>query len=437
MVNNLPEAAVWTVETEPINWLTDQSVTTVANERRVVYAVIACTFFVGFGGGVIFPILPNLGVVLGISPFLVGVILSANRFSRLFANAPAGALVDRIGTRTPFVAGLFIEGVATLGYVVAVVAPAPEVWFLLARIFWGIGSALVFATAYTITADVSESGSRGTSMGIVRAGITFGFPAGLVLGGLVSDVYSVEAAFVLASAFALFAGVLAYWIVPETHSEAIDRRKGGVKPWEIDTSTPALTVGLVNFGVFFAYIGALFATLVVFLGELEIGVLGLDAQGTSGLLMAVTVLAGSVCMLGGGKLSDLYGYRVPIILVSLVVSGIGFVLLAGASSFAQLVVACLLIGGGQGGTGGPMMALLADLTPDQRMGRAMGTNNVLGDIGGGLGPLVTLPLGESIGFAPIYVACALIPLVAGLVLLAGIRAETGSLNPSLDVQPSD
>jgi MFS family permease len=403
----------------------------------VVYAVIACTFFVGFGGGVIFPILPNLGAVLGISSFLVGLILSANRFARLIANAPAGALVDRIGTRTPFVVGLFVEGIATLGYVVAVVAPAPEVWFLLARILWGVGSALVFATAYTITADVSESSSRGTSMGIVRAGITFGFPAGLVLGGLVSDIYGVEAAFVLAASFALFAGVLAYFIIPETHTGAIERRKGGVKPWEIDTSLPALTVGLVNFGVFFAYIGALFATLVVFLVELEIGVLGFDAQGTSGLLMAVTVLAGSACMLGGGKLSDLYGYRVPIVLVSLAVSGAGFLLLASASSIGQLIVACLLIGGGQGGTGGPMMALLADLTPDERMGRAMGTNNVLGDIGGGLGPLVTLPLVERVGFAPIYIACAVIPLIAGVVLLVGIRAETGSLNPSLELQVGD
>ena len=84
----------------------------------VLLAVIASTFFVGFGG-VVFPILPNLGAVLGISAFTVGVILSANRWVRLVANAPAGALVDRYGTRTPFVVGLFVEGVATLGYVVA------------------------------------------------------------------------------------------------------------------------------------------------------------------------------------------------------------------------------------------------------------------------------------------------------------------------------
>ena len=91
----------------------------------VLLAVIASTFFVGFGGGVVFPILPNLGAVLGISAFMVGVILSATRWVRLVANAPAGALVDRYGTRKPFVYGLFIEGIATLGYVVALMMPRP------------------------------------------------------------------------------------------------------------------------------------------------------------------------------------------------------------------------------------------------------------------------------------------------------------------------
>ena len=103
-------------------------------DRAIVAAVIASTFFVGFGGGVVFPIIPNRGAVLGISPFLVGLILSANRFTRLVANAPAGIAVDRAGTRTPFVLGLAVQGVATSGYIVAVDAGAPAAWFLAARI---------------------------------------------------------------------------------------------------------------------------------------------------------------------------------------------------------------------------------------------------------------------------------------------------------------
>ncbi|MFA9426859.1 MFS transporter [Natronorubrum sp. A-ect3] len=399
-----------------------------ASSNRIVLAVVASTFFVGFGGGVIFPILPNLGEVLGISAFMVGLILSANRFTRLVANAPAGVLIDRIGTRTPFIAGLAIEAVATFMYVVAIISPLPEFWFLIARILWGIGSALVFATAYTITADVSEADSRGTSMGIVRAGITFGFPAGLVLGGVVSDLWGNVEAFVLAAAFAGLASVIAYLIVPETH---VEDEQESVKPWDLETSVPALTIGLVNFGLYFAYIGVLFSTLVLLLGERSITVFGLDAQGSSGMLMAITVLSGSVFTLGGGALSDAVGARVPVMLVFLVTSCVGFAMLAFGSRFEVLVLACLLIGAGQGGVGGPLTALLADLTPEERIGRAMGTNNVLGDVGGGLGPLVSLPLIDVIGFEAIYAISAIVPMLAGIVLVAGIYAHTGRLSPTV------
>lgn len=397
--------------------------------QPVVAAVIVSTFFVGIGGGVVFPILPNLGAVLGISPFLVGVILSANRFTRIVANAPAGSLVDRIGTRTPFIAGLFIEGIATLGYVVALGAALPEAWFLAARILWGVGSALVFATAFTIAADVSERQSRGANMGVIRGGITLGFPAGLVLGGVVSDIYGVSTAFLLAAGVALLASLIAFRMVPETH---VDDQRPAVRPWELDTTRPTVTVGLVNFGLFFTYLGTLFATLVLFVGLHDISVWGYGPQGMSGLLMALTVIAASGFMLGGGAVSDRYDTRTPFLLAFLAVSFVGFVLLAVAESLVVLVIACLFIGAGQGGTSGPLMALLADLTPTERMGRAMGTNNVLGDLGGGLGPVVSLPLVNVIGFRMLYAACAVIPLLAGFFLLWSVQSQTGRIDPHVE-----
>ncbi len=393
-------------------------------------AVILSTFFVGFGGGVVFPILPNLGAVLGISPLLVGVILSANRFTRLFANAPAGALVDRIGTRKPFVVGMAVQGGATSGYVVAMLAPAPEAWFLVARVLWGVGSALVFATAYTIAADVSDGGSRGANMGLIRGGLLFGFPTGLVLGGVVSELAGIVVAFVVASAFAFLAGSVAYATVPETHVEG--ERERSVRPWDVNTGIPALTVGLVNFSVFFVYIGALFATLVVFLDYNGIGVFGFGPQGSSGIFMGITVVAAGVSTYVGGAVSDRRQSRVPTLLAFLVVTAAGFVLLAVADSVTSLAVACVCIGAGQGGTSGPLLALLADLVPDARMGRAVGTNNVLGDVGGGIGPIVTLPLVDVVGFQSIYVSCAVLPILAALVLLCGVRLETGRFVPSVE-----
>lgn len=83
------------------------------------------------------------------------------------------------------------------------------------------------------------------------------------------------------------------------------------------------------------------------------------------------------------------------------------------------------------------MALLAGPTPTDRMGRATGTNNVLGDLGGALGPMVTLPVVDTVGFAPVYVACAVVPLLAGVVQVAGVYSETGSVNPATEWQVGD
>jgi len=398
-----------------------------ARTRTVLAAVIASTFFVGFGGGVVFPILPNLGEVIGITPFVVGLILSANRFTRIVANTPAGAIIDRVGARTPLVVGMAIQSVATFGYVLAIDSAAPAVWFLGARVLWGAGSAFVFATAFTIAADVSDGRSRGLNMGVVRGGLLLGFPAGLVLGGVVSDLYSVRAAFAVATAFAVVATVIAYAVVPETH---LSERRSAVRPWEVDRSPETVVVGLVNFGLFFAFLGVDEQHERREQGAEDLLVWGLGPQATSGLLMAVTMLASSGFMLGGGRYSDLVGNRVPVLLVFLGVSFFGFALLALAGSLPTLLAACVLIGAGQGGTSGPLMALLADLTPTERMGRATATTNLFGDLGGGLGPLLSLPIVAAVGFEPVYVASAVIPVLAGFALVAGLYWQTGSVLPA-------
>jgi MFS family permease len=267
-------------------------------------------------------------------------------------------------------------------------------------------------------------------MGLIRGGVIFGFPTGLVVGGIVSETYGTVAAFVTATAFALFASLLAYLAVPETHVEGDARRS--VSPWDVDTSLPSVTVGLVNFTVLFAYIGVVFATLVLFLDANRLTVLGFDAQGSSGVFMAVTVVSAAIFMFLSGYASDRQGSRMPALLAFLLLTFFGLLLFAAAETVPTLVAACVLVGAGQGGTSGPLMALLADLTPDERMGRAVGTNNVFGDVGGGLGPMVSLPLVEAVGFWPVYAACAVLPVLAGAILVAGVYHETGELLPSVE-----
>lgn len=398
-----------------------------ASSRVVMASVISSTLLVGFGGGVVFPILPALGSILGISPLLVGFILSSNRFARLLANAPAGSLVDRYGARIPYILGLGIQTVATFGYVGGLHAPFPEASFFIARVFHGVGSALTFATSHTIAADISKSDSRGSSMGLIRGASIFGFPTGLLLGGVVSELSSNTTAFTLASVFAVFSTFLAYITVPETH--VTEGSKRAVKPWKIDTSLITTIIGFLNFASWFAYMGVLFASLVVFLENKSIMILGFDAQGSSGVFMSMTVVSAALFMFVGGSLSDANESRIPSIILFLLLLSGGFMLLSQADSIESLIPACLLIGTGMGGTLGPMMALLADLTPTERIGRASATVNVFSDIGGGLGPIIALPLIDRIGFQLVYGGAALLPVLGAVLLLVGMYRYAGRMFP--------
>ncbi|MFP4626919.1 MAG: MFS transporter, partial [Natronomonas sp.] len=67
--------------------------------RTIALAIIAGLVFGGVATGVAFPTLPLLDELLGISAVMLGLILSANRFSRLPLNAPAGNLIDNVGAR--------------------------------------------------------------------------------------------------------------------------------------------------------------------------------------------------------------------------------------------------------------------------------------------------------------------------------------------------
>lgn len=390
---------------------------------RAVLAVIVSTFFLGFGGGVVFPILPNLEAVLGLSPLVVGVVLSANRIVRLVANAPAGTVVDRVGTRTPFLAGVVLETAATFGYVVAVRAPAPAAWFVGARVLWGLGSAFVLATAYTIAADVSDDDSRGTNMSVVRGATSLGFPAGMALGGVVSELHGASTAFETAAGLSVVACVVTYRAIPETHASD---RSDDVGLRNLDFGLAALVAGGANFGLLFTYSGVVFATLVSFLETTAAATVAVGSQGTSGVLIGVSVLTGSVFAVVGGGVSDAVSRRVPVVVGCLGLVSVGLAVLATATTIPALVAAVALLGAGQGGVGGPLLSLLGDLTPDARMGRATGTYNAFGDLGATAGLLVSLPIAEAIGFVSLYRLAAVVPVISALVVVGGVYEIDGT-----------
>ncbi|MFB6354174.1 MAG: MFS transporter [Halobacteriales archaeon] len=396
---------------------------------RVVAGLIAGVFFGGLAGGVAFPTLPRLGVLLGISPVLVGLILSVNRFARLVMNTPAGAVIDAVGTRRPMVAGFAVQGAAPFGYALALYADrlpvtAAEV-FLAARVFWGLGSAFVFVGAFSTITHVTTPENRGRWTGYMRGGQSLGFPAGLVVGGLSADAFGYVAAFLAAGVAGLFSAVVAFWVIPDVSPDVGGRIGLRAVPGLVRRDPRVFTVGLVNFVVRFLFAGVLLSTVVLYAARHDIRIGSFSETGVSGIVMAVSVVFASATTLYVGRLSDRLDNRAVITVPALSVLGAGFLVLAVHPTLVGALAGVALVGVGVGGTNPPLLALLGDISPRDDVGKLGGVYNVFGDLGSTAGPLVALPVASSVGYVGEYGAAAgLVVLTAGLVAATLLRTPT-------------
>jgi len=363
-----------------------------------ILALSALVFAGGLGGGLVFPILPILGLQLGISAALIGLILSLNRMTRLAMNPLSGLLVDRIGARWPLMAGLGIETLATLAFWVGVHGTHPAAWFLAGRGLWGVGSSLLMVGALTAALMISPVERRGRSTARVRMALGLGMPGGLVLGGLVTAHYSPGAAFLTASAITLVGMLLAWRFAPSGKGE-----RPAEEDAALDVSVPTRTVlrelladrrlwgvWAFNFLMFFTVQGVILATLALLVRERGIDLVGWGVEGTSGLLMAAMMLASVATSWIVGRRIDRSGRNTASLLLGVLLLMAGYVGLALGAGAVVVGASLLLVGVAMGTINIPLMMLMGHWVAPERYGRAIGIYQLLGDLGGSLGPILGL-----------------------------------------------
>lgn len=404
----------------------------------VVAALVAGVFFGGVGGGVAFPTLPTLGAVLGIAPFVVGLILSANRFTRLLMNTPAGQILDRIGTRRPMILGFVVQGSAPFGYVLGLNADlipiSAGMVFLLSRAAWGIGSAFVFVGGFTTITHITTPANRGRWIGYMRGFQSLGFPTGLVVGGIVADAFGYAEAFAVAGVAGLFAALVAFLVLPNVDADVDEPTRLRDLPTLVRADDRLLAVGSVNFVIRFLYSGVLLSTVVLYTQENDIAFSFLSGVGVSGVVMAVSVVCLALTTLVIGRISDGAGNRALVTVPGLAVFGLGFVVLGLFPTVEGALIGIALAGFGVGGVGPPMMAYLGDISPEADVGKLGGVYNVFGDLGSTIGPLVALPLAARVPVAVEYLLCVAFVVMTVVMVAAVFVGDTGDpVEAPLDV----
>lgn len=397
---------------------------------RRSWGIAAIAFVGGVGGGAVFPILPVIGLELGISGFMVGLILSANRITRLGFNPVTGTLLDRFGARWPVAIGLVIEAIGTLMFSVGLFSEHPAAWFLAGRIVWGVGSSLLLVGALAAIMAIAPVERRGGMTARVRTSISLGIPAGLVIGGLVADQVSNNAAFVVATVLSGLGAFAAVFLLPTragakpaapTTAPSSERERGA---WRVLLAMPTLRIIFAaNALLFLAVSGVLLATVAVLVDSRALYVFGMSAQGSSGLLMAVLMAARASAALATGRVLDRSARRTQLLLPAMALVALGFLALGLATNVAMAAFALLVIGAGSGGLTIPMITLLGDVSPRHLHGRALSIYQWSSDFGGALGPAIGLELGRYMGYGWTYGAVGLAVLGMSLPLMRLAQQE--------------
>lgn len=397
----------------------------------VAGSLVGGVFVGGVAGGVAFPTLPLLGSLLGITPLMVGVILSVNRGTRLLMNTPAGSLLDRLGTRRPMIAGFAVMAAAPFGYAVGMepglVPVSPATVFVVSRVAWGVGSAFVFVGAFATITHVTTPDNRGRWTGYMRGGQSLGFPTGLVVGGLAADALGIQEAFLLAGAAGVVSTLVAVVVLPDVAPEV--QQTAGLRaiPGIVRADPRVLVIGTVNTVVRFLFAGVLLSTVVLYAQRSGISIGALSETGVSGVVMAISVVCSSAATVVVSRYSDRLDNRAAVTLPSLGALGVGFLVLAAVPTLAGTVGGVALVGFGVGGTNPPLLAYLGDISPADDVGKLGGVYNVFGDFGSTLGPVVALPLASVLGFDGEYLLCAALVALTGVLVGATLLTDDGEV----------
>lgn len=167
------------------------------------------------GVGIVVPLLPVYARDIGAGGFYIGMIFGIFSLSRTAFIPYFGRTSDRRGRKPFILAGL-------LGY--AAVATAlyhtTNVPMLITiRFFQGIFSAMMMPVLQAYVGDITPDGREGFTMGIFNLATFVGLGLGPLFGGVISDHWSLQAAFACMGGLALCGFFLSWLGLPSTRRE--------------------------------------------------------------------------------------------------------------------------------------------------------------------------------------------------------------------------
>jgi MFS family permease len=156
----------------------------------------------------------NDGMIWGLFPILlISKGFTASELAQIIAIYPmvwglsqlfTGKLADRYAKKSLLFWGMFLQGLAILGFIWAQSFAA----FAMLSVFLGLGTAVVYPTFLAAIADNTHPSQRAQSIGVYRLWRDLGYAVGALLTGILADFWTINTAIFAIGSITIFSALV-------------------------------------------------------------------------------------------------------------------------------------------------------------------------------------------------------------------------------------
>jgi len=379
--------------------------------------LVSALVIVSLGFGLLSPLMPTFGEILGMSPAALGGAYSLFSFAFVFALPPAGLLADQVGRKRMISSGVLLFGVTTF----ALVLITEPYQFALLRILEGIGAAMVTPAAFALTLDIVPEGKRGVAMGTEGTAQLLGGLAGPAMGGFVAGEIDFYMPFYFAAILAVVCAVIVMFIrEPKIHRSKDEKISLWTmfSAWKKNASENSALLPLTIRGSVMGIVQGLWLLGLILFWQYELGMTLTEI----GLVMSIGMATMVIGTIPFGMMSDKYGRKRFIILGGALMAG-GLMAMAFASEMWHVIVLVVISEFGAAVSNPSVGAMLGDVMNQKERGRVMGAYQTVQGIGNIVGFSALGLIYEWISPESPIIMCA-VALAAATAIIALFVDET-------------
>lgn len=336
------------------------------------------TALVAAGYGAILPLVAlsarELGASVGVAALVVGLI----GLGQLVGDLPAGALAARIGEKRALIGACVVDAVALLGAFLA-----QTVWALALAVFvTGLAGAVFSLARQAYLTEAVPITVRARAMSTLGGTFRIGIFVGPFVGAAIVTFSGIATAYAFTAGMCLAAALLTAFLPDlspkERQSVPVNRRS--VISVLAEHRRVLLTLG-----------GGVLVISAARSTRQSIVPLWADSQGidaaTTSVIFGISAGVDMLLFYPGGAIMDRFG-RVWVAVPSMIILGLGFVLLPLTSTAVGVGLVAALMGLGNGISAGIILTLGADMAPPEARAQFLGGWRLCADVGNTLGPFL-------------------------------------------------